>query len=101
SLTLNGKDGKDGISLTGATGAPGLNGTDGVTRIIYEGPEGPQEVATLNDGLKFGGNTGDVIAKKLNEQLDITGELAADAEATGANLRVDAKDGKLNLVMSK
>ena len=103
SVTLSGLDGKDGINLTGAAGAPGLNGTDGVTRIIYTDPTtGEQEqVATLNDGLKFGGNTGDVIAKKLNEQLDITGELAADKEATGANLRVDSKNGKLNLVMSK
>ncbi|WP_180024905.1 YadA-like family protein, partial [Acinetobacter sp. YH1901134] len=103
SLTLNGKDGKDGISLTGAAGKAGVDGKDGVTRIIYTDPTTgeEQQVATLNDGMKFGGNTGDVIAKKLNEQLDITGDLAADAEATGANLRVDSKDGKLNLVMSK
>ena len=103
SITLNGKDGKDGISITGAVGAPGVNGTDGITRIIYKDPTTgePTEVATLNDGLKFAGNTGDVIAKKLNETLTISGELAEGKDATGANLRVDSANGKLNLVMAK
>ena len=103
SITLNGKDGAPGIGLTGAVGAPGVNGTDGITRIIYKDPTTgkPTEVATLNDGLKFAGNTGDVIAKKLNETLSIEGKLAEGKDATGANLRVDSADGKLNLVMAK
>ena len=55
----------------------------------------------MEDGLKFAGNTGDTINKKLNETLTVKGELADDAEASGANLRVDSKDGNLNLVMAR
>ncbi|TCM59276.1 surface protein, partial [Acinetobacter calcoaceticus] len=89
SIGLNGKDGKDGLTLTSGAGKPGVDGKDGITRIIYEG----QEVATLKDGLKFAGNQGDVLAKQLNETLNIEGALANDADASGANLRVDSKDG--------
>ncbi len=104
-VVLNGKDGS--IGLTGADGTngtitvkdgtPGVDGVDGITRIVID----DTEVATLADGLKFAGNTGDTIAKKLNETLSIEGELADSATASGANLRVDSKDGKLNLVMAR
>ncbi len=104
-VVLNGKDGS--IGLTGADGTngtitvkdgtPGVDGKDGITRIVID----DTEVATLADGLKFAGNTGDTIAKKLNETLSIEGELADSATASGANLRVDSKDGKLNLVMAR
>ncbi|WP_030074075.1 YadA-like family protein, partial [Halomonas alkaliantarctica] len=77
SVVLNGKDGT--IGLTGPAGSTtigidGTNGSDGVdgesiTRIVYD----DQEVATLNDGLKFGANDGDVHNAKLNTQVDITG----------------------------
>ena len=104
-VVLNGKDGS--IGLTGADGTngtitvkdgtPGVDGKDGITRIVID----DTEVATLEDGLKFAGNTGDTIAKKLNETLSIEGGLADSATASGANLRVDSKDGKLNLVMAR
>ena len=95
-ITVNGKDGsgvvingKDGsIGLTGKPGVDGTspkadikvaNGKDGTTRIIYETPkkDGSQdvdthEVATLEDGLKFGGNSGETY-KKLNTKFDIKG----------------------------
>ena len=59
-------------------------------------------ITTLaNAPLNFAGDTGSVIAKKLNETLTISGKLAAAADTTGANLRVDSADGKLNLVMAK
>ncbi|TCM59272.1 surface protein, partial [Acinetobacter calcoaceticus] len=103
SLVLNGADGKDGISITGAPGAPGLDGTT-TTRIIYEGPNGKEEGATLNDGLKFIGNDGQVISKKLNTQLGVVGgmtDLAADA-ASAENIRtVKDKDGNLEIQLSK
>uniref|UniRef100_UPI0038994178 YadA-like family protein n=1 Tax=Acinetobacter pullicarnis TaxID=2576829 RepID=UPI0038994178 len=106
SLVLNGKDGKDGISLTGKDGAPGLNGADGTTstRIVYEKPDGTtEEVATLNDGLKFKGNQGDSIAKKLNQELEIVGGLTADeADAANSdNIRTVSKDGKLEIQLSR
>src|SRR5699024_4012077 len=60
-----------------------------------------REVATMDDGLVFAGNTGDDIAKKLGETLTLSGELAAGDDATGANLRVDSVNGQLNLVMAQ
>ncbi|MHC3922830.1 YadA-like family protein [Alcaligenes nematophilus] len=67
--------------------------------VIYKGGE----IANLNDGLSFAGNTGGTIAKTLGENtpLTISGELAEGAESTGENLRVDSDGNKLNLVMAK
>ncbi|EPF74981.1 YadA-like family protein, partial [Acinetobacter rudis] len=105
SVALNGKDGKDGLTLTAGVGASGLNGTDGETRIIYKTKDGKtQEVATLNDGLKFVGNDGKVIAKKLNEQLAVVGGMK-DMTATAAsseNIRTVQNDkGGLEVQLSK
>ena len=102
SLALNGTAGADGLTIRGAQGAPGLAGTDGITRIVYTDDEGnDREVATMNDGLVFAGNTGDDIAKSLGETLTLSGELADDDDATGANLRVDSDGDQLNLVMAQ
>ncbi|MDY0273437.1 MAG: hypothetical protein RBR37_13195, partial [Advenella sp.] len=91
SVVLNGKDGT--IGLTGPAGAngepgasadlgvqygkPGLAGNDGAngeskTRIVYKKPDGTtEEVATLNDGLKFKGDDGKEVERKLNETLGL------------------------------
>ena len=55
----------------------------------------------MNDGLKFAGNQGDVIAKKLNETLTVKGGLDNSADASDANLRVDSEDGNLVVKMAK
>lgn len=83
SVTLNGKDGSIGIDgedakgkVTVAQGATDVNGAAGEkkTRIVYDVDGGAREyVATLNDGLKFGANNGDVYKAKLNNQVDIKG----------------------------
>ena len=83
SVTLNGKDGSidiDGADAKGkvtvAQGATDVNGAAGEkkTRIVYDVDGGAREyVATLNDGLKFGANSGDVYKAKLNNQVDIKG----------------------------
>ncbi|MFZ7331737.1 YadA-like family protein, partial [Avibacterium avium] len=101
-----GADGKDGASATIAVkdGTKGLDGADGEskTRIVYTEPDGKtEEVATLNDGLSFAGDKGEVINKKLNEQLDIKGKAAADAEVTDKNIRVDSEEGALIIKMAK
>lgn len=102
SVALNGTDGTDGLTMRGAQGAPGLGGADGITRIVYEDADGTvHEVATMDDGLNFAGNTGDAIAKKLGETLTVSGGLAEGEDATGANLRVDSENGQLNLVMAQ
>ncbi|MFC7368036.1 YadA-like family protein, partial [Vreelandella zhaodongensis] len=51
--------------------------------------------------IYFAGNTGERVAKRLDETLTISGELARNADATGANLRVDSDSKQLNLVMAK
>ncbi|WP_315091941.1 YadA-like family protein [Aggregatibacter segnis] len=80
SIGLNGKDGKDGLTMKSAQGKPGVDGKDGETktRIVYEtkdktGKSVTEEVATLNDGLKFGANSGNVHNAKLNSQVDVKG----------------------------
>ncbi|EFM97204.1 Autotransporter adhesin [Actinobacillus pleuropneumoniae serovar 10 str. D13039] len=115
-VTLNGKDGAIGIngkdgsngSITVKQGKPGVDGKDGETktRIVYEtkdetGKPTTEEVATLKDGLKFVGDTGEVIAKKLNETLAIKGNLTATAAVTDKNLRVDNENGQLIVKMAK
>ncbi|WP_420924788.1 YadA-like family protein [Actinobacillus pleuropneumoniae] len=106
-IGINGKDGSNG-SITVKQGKPGVDGKDGETktRIVYEtkdetGKPTTEEVATLKDGLKFVGDTGEVIAKKLNETLAIKGNLTATAAVTDKNLRVDNENGQLIVKMAK
>ncbi|OOF65402.1 YadA-like family protein [Rodentibacter sp. Ppn85] len=110
SIGLNGKDGANGLTIKGTDGKAGVDGKDGEskTRIVYETKDPKdsnktiiEEVATLNDGLKFKGDKGDAIAKKLNEELAILGKLNANADVTDKNLRVDNESGKLILKMAK
>ena len=83
----NGKDGKDGITTTiiktekgqpgekGETGAPGVDGKD-ITRIVYQNDtngDGKHTVATLDDGMKYVGDTGNVANVKLDHQLKLSG----------------------------
>lgn len=97
SIGMNGKDGKDGLTMKSAKGQDGVdgaNGANGMTRIVYE-DDGhvTHEVATLDDGLKFAGNTGSV-AKKLNSTMTIKGNgTKADTEYDASNIKtvVDAQ----------
>lgn len=89
-----GKDGKDGIN--------GKNGVDGtsLTRIVYEDKTGEHQIATLEDGLKFKGDDGKEIAKKLNNTLDIIG--GAKSDLTEGNIGVKSTtDGKLKVQLAK
>ncbi|QIW16729.1 hypothetical protein A4G20_10515 [Pasteurellaceae bacterium RH1A] len=107
-----GKDGKDAqATISVKDGTKGLDGNDGKdgeskTRIVYEKPNGEiEEVATLNDGLKFVGNDDKVVSRKLNETLGLLGGLNAttvvnDTLVSSSNLGVRQKDdGSLELVM--
>ncbi|MDU2224200.1 MAG: hypothetical protein E7E48_06320 [Haemophilus parainfluenzae] len=51
--------------------------------------------------MRFKGDKGDSIAKKLNEELEILGKLDPNAAVTDKNLRVDNDAGKLVLKMAK
>ncbi|MDW0617792.1 hypothetical protein P2G70_09700 [Mannheimia haemolytica] len=104
-----GQDGKDGASATISVkdGAKGLDGNDGKdgeskTRIVYEKPDGTtEEVATLNDGLRFVGDDGKVINKKLNETLQISGGDTDLEDLSDDNIGVVNKDGKLMVKLAR
>ena len=106
SIGLNGKDGKDGLTMKAKDGQPGVNGKDGITRIVYEDKNNNKhEVATTDDGMKYAGDNGQtdstkVIAKKLNQTLDITGG-ADSTKLTENNIGVNNVDGKLKVQLSK
>ena len=109
SIGLNGKDGKDGLTIKGANGQDGVdgkNGTNGITRIVYEDKNNNKhEVATTDDGMKYAGDNGQtdstkVIAKKLNQTLDITGG-ANSSKLTENNIGVNNVDGKLKVQLAQ
>ena len=110
-IGINGKDGvTTNLSIT-RDGKPGVDGVAGTTttRIVYEKPDGTtEEVATLNDGLKFKGDMGATSNVKLNKQVDVNGGVTNAADlATGNNIgvtsaAVDAQgNAKLQLQLAK
>ena len=107
SIGLNGKDGKDGLTMKAKDGQPGVNGKDGITRIVYEdNSKTTHEVATLDDGMKYAGDDAQgtdkskVIAKKLNETMDVVGG-ADSSKLTDNNIGVNNVDGKLKVQLAQ
>ncbi len=131
-ISVKGKDGKDGVTITGKDGAEGhigLNGKDGMTdiwtkpgrpgvdgkngetltRIVYKDPAGQEhQGATLDDGLKFHGDSGDIVTRKLNTQLDVLGGQTDTAKLTDGNIGVvstkaadENSNGKLEIRLAK
>ncbi|MDO9673845.1 YadA-like family protein [Glaesserella parasuis] len=116
SIGLNGKDGANGVTIKGDQGPAGVDGGK-KTRIVYEykDPNKPgttikEEIATLKDGQKYSGDNykaaeGDkaeenVIAKKLNERLEIKGG-ADTTKLSDNNIGVIAENGVLNVKLAK
>ena len=97
SIGLNGKDGANGISIKGGEGKAGVDGTS-ITRLVVEEKNGTKhDVATLDDGMKYGGDTGNVINKKLNEQVNVVGGITDEGKLTiDDNIGV-VSDGTNNL----
>ena len=99
-IGINGNDGQTtNISVT-RDGKPGVDGAPGTTttRIVYEKPDGTkEEVATLNDGMKYGGDTGAVIKKKLNEQVNVVGGIRDESKLTTDDNIGVVSDGTNNL----
>ena len=102
----NGKDGTNAVDISvkngyngtdGTNGATGVDGKDGITRIVYEDKSGEHQVATLDDGMKYGGDSGDVIAKKLNNQVNVIGGIKDESKLTSADNIGVVSDGKDNL----
>ena len=124
-ISVKGKDGKDGVTITGKDGVDGVNGAEGhiglngkdgmvdiwtkpgkpgldgkdgetMTRIVYQGKDGKEhQGATLDDGLKFHGDSGDIVTRKLNTQLDVLGGQTDTTKLTAAT------DGNIGVVSTK
>ena len=47
----------------GVKGEKGVDGVDGITRIVYTDKTGEHQVATMDDGMLYGGDSGTVIKK--------------------------------------
>lgn len=102
----NGKDGTNAVDISvkngydgadGTKGSSGVDGKDGMTRIVYEDKNGEHQVATLDDGMKYGGDTGDVIKKKLNNQVNVIGGIRDRSKLTTADNIGVVSDGTDNL----
>ena len=97
SIGLNGKDGANGLTIKGGNGKPGVDGTN-ITRLIIEEKNGKQhDIATLDDGMKYGGDTGAVIKKKLNEQVNVVGGIRDESKLTTDDNIGVVSDGTNNL----
>ena len=97
SIGLNGKDGANGLTIKGGDGKPGVDGTN-ITRLIIEEKDGKKhDVATLDDGMKYGGDTGTVIKKKLNEQVNVVGGITDESKLTTDDNIGVVSDGSNNL----
>ena len=110
-VSMSGKDGIGHIGLTGKDGrsadiiadkgAADVNGNE-ITRIKYQDENGTtHELATKDDGMKYGGDSGTTIKKKLNEQLDIKGGVTNESELTENNIGVISKNNILNVRLAK
>ena len=88
----NGKDGSNGIDMSvkngyddatkGVKGEKGVDGVDGITRIVYTDNTGEHQVATMDDGMLYGGDSGTVIKKKLNNQVNVKGGITDETKLT-------------------
>ena len=97
SIAINGKDGRDGATIKGGDGKPGVDGTN-ITRLVIEEKDGKQhDIATLDDGMKYGGDTGAVIKKKLNEQVNVVGGITDESKLTTEDNLGVVSDGGSNL----
>ena len=127
-VTIKGVDGTDGteghIGLTGPKGADGQNATadihvkngqvgvdgtdghggkDGMDRVVYEDHNHiTHEVATMDDGMKYSGDSGNA-AVKLNKNVQIYGGATeyADGNNIGVVASQDGDNAKLQVKLAK
>ena len=106
SIGLNGADGKNGLTIKGADGTVGVDGKAGTTRLIYETKDGEttvkHEVATMDDGMKYSGDSGNA-AVKLNKNVQIYGGATeyADGNNIGVVASQDGDNAKLQVKLAK
>lgn len=105
-----GKDGKDATAdihvvngQVGVDGTDGHGGKDGMDRVVYEDHNHiTHEVATMDDGMKYSGDSGNA-AVKLNNNVQVYG--GAKEYADGNNIGVvasqDGDNAKLQVKLAK
>ena len=97
SIGLNGANGANGLTMKSGDAKPAVDGTN-VTRLVLEEKDGTKhDVATLDDGMKYGGDTGAVIKKKLNEQVNVVGGITDTNKLTTEDNLGVVSDGSNNL----
>lgn len=127
-VTIKGIDGKNGteghIGLTGSAGKDGQNasadihvkngqvgvdgtdghgGKDGMDRVVYEDHNHvTHEVATMDDGMKYSGDSGNA-AVKLNKNVQVYGGATeyADGNNIGVVASQDGDNAKLQVKLAK
>ena len=108
-IGINGKDGtsadihvKNGQN--GVDGTDGHGGKDGMDRVVYEDHNHvTHEVATMDDGMKYSGDSGNA-AVKLNKNVQIYGgatEEYADGNNIGVVASQDGDNAKLQIKLAK
>ena len=89
SVAIAGKNGQDGVTIKGGDAKNGVDGTS-INRLVTEDKDGnTHTLATLDDGMMYGGDTGNVIKKKLNHQVNVKGGISDESKlATEDNIGV-------------
>ena len=118
SMTVNGADGSS-VAINGSNGSIVMNTADGSPVTIQAGTSvndvtgspvnritvGGQTVATMNDGMKYGGDFGTVSNVKLNNEVDVKGEATTEANLTTGNIGVvssqNGDNGLLTVKLNK
>ena len=106
SIGLNGANGENGLTIKGANGTVGVDGQAGTTRLIYETKDGEKtvkhEVATMDDGMKYSGDSGNA-AVKLNKNVRIYGGATeyADGNNIGVVASQDGDNAKMQVKLAK
>lgn len=88
--------------IKGGDGKPGVDGTN-ITRLIIEEKNGKQhDIAPWMTAWKFGGDTGAVIKKKLNDELNVIGGISDESKlTTDDNIGVVSDSNNLKARLAK
>lgn len=94
-ITADGKEGtltlKDGNNETSIKAAEAAKGVDGITDIKRVAVDG-HTVATLDDGMKFAGDSGEALKQKLNSTTNIKGGAAGELSDRNIGVVSDGND---------
>jgi autotransporter adhesin len=102
-ISFNSKDGGQ-TNIHVRKGAAGVNAAEGdtKTRVVYRVNEKNHELATIDDGMKYMGDSGTGLSKKLNSQTNIKGGVSDASKLSDNNIGVVADgDSTLTVKLAK